>query len=77
MRNTQYLVAVALLSASVLAGSSPEQPANKISPARAQQKNVEFGSFDPWVFYTVGDDLQRELLRAHYEAYSEDNWTLW
>ena len=38
MRNTQYLVAVALLSASVLAGSSPEQPANKISPARAQRE---------------------------------------
>jgi hypothetical protein len=38
MRNTQYLVAVALLSASVLAGGSPEQPANKNTPARAQRE---------------------------------------
>ena len=38
MRNTQYLVAVALLSASVLAGSSPEQPANKNTSARAQRE---------------------------------------
>ena len=87
MRNTQYLVAVALLSASVLAGSSPEQPANKNTPARAQREQdadaqihktpaqVE-GSPKAAVALGEHDDAAAKPAEAHARAVGAAAWGL-